>query len=85
MTCFLGGGEGFLPYFSMLISSLPLLGLGSKSTSLITGFCVCQPRRYDTAFRELNLISGFFAFFWLIGWVNAINKYDLCLAAGTGC
>ena len=56
----------FLPYFSMLILSLPLLGLGSKSTSLSPGFCVRRPRPYDTICWELNLISGFFAFFRLI-------------------
>ena len=38
-----------LLYFSMLILSLPHLGLGSKSTSLSPGFCVRRPRavRYD--------------------------------------
>ena len=34
----------FLPYFSMLILSLPLLGLGAKSTSLSPGFSVHRPR-----------------------------------------
>ena len=34
---------------------------------------------------ELNLISGFFAFFWLIVWVDAINKCGWCLAGGRGC
>ena len=33
----------FLPYFSILILSLPLLGMGSKSTSL-PGFCVRRSR-----------------------------------------
>ena len=75
----------FLPYFSMLILSLPLLGLGSKSTSLSPGFCVRRPRQYDTICWELNLISGFFAFFWLIVWADGINKCGWCLAGGRGC
>ena len=32
-----------------------------------------------------NLISGFFAFFWLIVWVDGINKCGWCLAGGNGC
>ena len=75
----------FLPYFNMLILSLPLLGLGSKSTSLSPGFCVRRPRQYDTICWELNLISGFFAFFWLIVWADGINKCGWCLAGGRGC
>ena len=75
----------FLPYFSMLILLLHLLGLGSKSTSLSPGFCVHRPRQYDTICWELNLISGFFAFFWLIVWVDGINKCGWCLAGGRGC
>ena len=74
----------FVPYFSMLILSLPLLGLGSKSNSLSPGFCICRPRQYDTICWELNLISGFFAFFWLIVWVDGINKCGWCLAGGRG-
>ena len=50
----------FLPYLSMLILSLLLLGLGSKSTSLSPGFCVRRPRQYDTICQKLNLFSGFF-------------------------
>ena len=34
----------FLPCFYMSILSLPLLGLGSKSTSPSPGFCVHRPR-----------------------------------------
>ena len=74
----------FLPYFSMLILSLPLLGLGSKSTSLSPGFCVRRPRQYDTICWELNLISVFFGFFWLIVLADGINKCGWCLAAGRG-
>ena len=53
--------------FSILILSLPLLGLGSKSTSLSPGFCVRRPRQYDTICWELDLISGFFVFFLVDG------------------
>ena len=87
----------FLPYFSMLILSLPFLQLGSKATflnlgfvdlvttSLSPGFCVGRPRQYNTIFLELNLISWFFAFFWLIFWADGINKCGWCLAGGRGC
>ena len=34
---------------------------------------------------ELNLISGFFAFLWLIVWADGINKCGWCLAGGRGC
>ena len=67
----------------MLILSLPFLGLGCKSTSLSPGSFVCRPRQFDTICWELNLISGFFAFFWLIVWVNGINKCHWCLAGCT--
>ena len=64
-TCFL------LPSFCQ---SLTLLGMRSKSTSLSPGFCVRRPRQSDTICWEFNLISGFFAFFWLIVWSDGINK-----------
>ena len=75
----------FLPYYRMLILSLPLLGLGSKSTSLRPGFFVRRPRQYNSICWELNLISEFFAFFWLIAWADGINKCGWCLAGGRGC
>ena len=75
----------FHPFFSMLILSLPLLGLGLKSTLFSTRFCVCRPRQYDTICWELDLISGFFAFFWLIVWTDGINKCGWSLAGGRGC
>ena len=76
----------FLPYFSMLILSLPLLWMGSKSTSVGPGFCVHRPRQHDTISWELNLISGFFVFFfWVFVWADGINKYGWCLAGGRGC
>ena len=71
----------FLPFFSMFILSLPLLGMGSKSTSY-PGFCVHRSRQYDANYWKLNLISCFFAFFWLIVWVDGINKCGWCLAGG---
>ena len=74
-----------LPYFSMLILPLPLLGLGSKSTSLSPGFCVLRPRQPDAICWELNLISGFFAFFWLTVWADGINKCGWCPAGGRAC
>ena len=64
---------------------LPLLELGSKSTSLSPGFSVHSPRQYDTICFGLNLISEFFAFFWLIVWVDGINNHGWCLAGGRGC
>ena len=69
----------------MLILSLPLLGLCSKSSSLRPGFCVLRPRQHITICWELNLICGFFAFFWLIAWADGINKCGWCLAGGRGC
>ena len=46
----------------MLIFSLPLLGLHSKSTSLSPGFCVRRPRQFDMIGWNFGLISGFFVF-----------------------
>ena len=57
----------------------------NKSTSLSPGFCVLRLRQYDTICWELNLISGFLAFFWLIVWADGINKCGWCLAEGRGC
>ena len=60
-TCF------FLQFFFGLFQHVDFvttsLRVGSKSTSLSPGFCVCRPRQYDTICWELNLISGFLAFF----------------------
>ena len=77
MTSFLLGVS-----FSMLIFSLPILGLDSKSTSLNPGICVHRPRQYDTIPCELDLISVFFAFSWLIVWAYGINKCCWCLPGG---
>ena len=73
----------FLPYFSMLILSLPLLGLVSKSTSFNPGFCVRRPRQYDTICWKLNLFSGFFVFSdFLFGWMESINVAGVLQEAG---
>ena len=85
VRCDLFSSAVFLPSFSMLVLSLPLLGPGSKSTSFSPGFCVPRPRQYDVICWELNLISGFFAFFWLIVWADEINESGWCLAEGRGC
>ena len=67
----------------MMILTLPLLGLGSKSTSLSPGFCVCRPRQYDTICWKLNLISGFFVFSgYLIGRMESINVAGVLQEAG---
>ena len=74
----------FLPYFSMLTLSLPLFRPSSKSTSVSPGFCVSSPRQYDAISWELNLISWFFAFFWLVVWADGVNKCGWCLVGGSG-
>ena len=48
-------------------------------------FIVCRPWQYDTICWKLNLISGFFVFFWLFVWADGINKCGWCLAGGRGC
>ena len=59
--------------------------LGSKSTSLSSGFCVCsRPKQYDTICWKVDLISGFFVLSWLIVWVDGINKCGWYLAGGRG-
>ena len=56
----------FLLGLSLVIFSLPLLGLCSKSTSLNPGFCVCRPRQYNTICWKLDLLSGYFVSFSMI-------------------
>ena len=65
----------FLPCFSILILSLPLFGLGSKSTSHSSRFCVYRPKQYDTICWKLDL-SGFF------GPVELINMSGVLQEAG---
>ena len=74
----------FLPGFCMFILSLPLLGLGSKSTCLSAGFYVRRPRQYDMVCWKFDLISVFFGFSWLIvlsGW-KSINVAGVLQEAG---
>ena len=75
----------FLSYFNMLILSLPIIGLGSKSTFLSPGFCVCRPRQKEAISMNWNPICWFFAFFLLIVLLHGINKCGSCLAGGRGC
>ena len=73
----------YLPiYLSFFLSIHPSI---HPSTSLSPGFCVPRPQQYNTISWELNFISGFFAFFWLIVWADGINKCGLCLPGGRGC
>ena len=73
----------FLPYFSILTLSLPLLGLCSKSTSLNPAFCVRRPRQYHTICRKLNVISGFFVVSgYLFGRMESINVAGALQEAG---
>ena len=69
--------------FSMFILLLPLLGMGAKSTFLSPGFCVRRPEQYDTLYWEIGIISGFFAFYWLVvGRIETINVNDISQEAG---
>ena len=65
----------------MVILSLPLLGLGSKSNSLSPGFCVCRPRQYNTICWKLDLISVFFVFF-LVDFFQQIESAGVFQEAG---
>ena len=71
----------FVPCFCMVILSLPFLGLGSKSTSVSPGFCVCRPRQYNAICWKLDLISGFFVFF-LVDFFQQIESAGLFQKAG---
>ena len=75
----------FLPFFCMLILSLPVLGLGSKSTSLSPEFYACRSRQYNSMCWKLNLISRLYDFSWLIVWTDGINKCGWCLGGGRWC
>ena len=44
--------------------------MGLKSTSFSPGFCVRRLKQHDTIGWELDLISGFFVFLWLIFWAD---------------
>ena len=75
----------FLLGLSVSILSLPLLGLGSKFTSYSPGFCVSRPKQYNTIWWEFNLFAEFFVFYWLIVWVDGVNRRGWCLAGGREC
>ena len=67
----------------MLILSLPLLGLGSKCTSLSPRFCVRRPRQYNRICWELILISGSLPFSGLLfGQMESINVAGVLQEAG---
>ena len=68
----------FLPGLSLLILSLPLLGLGSKCNSLSPGFCVCRPRQCSKIFLEFDLFYGFVVSCCIIVLVDGVNG---CVAA----
>ena len=77
-TCFLLGVSSLFQH-----DKLPLLGLGSNSASLSSGFCVCRPRQYDAICWKLDLIPGFFIFSWLIVWaVESINMSGVLQGEG---
>ena len=67
----------FLFGLSLLILSLPLLGLGSKSTSLSLEFYVRRPRQNNTICWEFDLFSVFFVSSCLIVWVNGVESMDV--------
>ena len=48
-----------LPFFSMLILSLPPLAIDVKCTFFDSGFCVCRPTQFDNICWEL-------IFFWIL-------------------
>ena len=86
------GDRGWVSYFfyflfclSLVILSLPLLGLGSKSTSLSPGFCVRRPSQYNTICWEFGLFSESFVSSWMIVWADGVNGCGWCLAGGMGC
>ena len=73
----------FLHCISMLILSRTLLGLGSKSTSLILRFCVHRQKQYNLL--EVESHFWILIFFWLIDLADGINKCGWCLAGSREC
>ena len=58
-------------------------GFGSIGSTLSSGFCVCRPGQYNMICWELILVSGFFAFLWLIVWgMESINVAGILQEAG---
>ena len=62
----------FLPQFSMLSLSLPTIALGSKSTSLIPGFCVRRPR--PVPYNFLRVESHFLVLCFFV--VNCVGEWN---------
>ena len=79
-ACFLLGVSSLFQHVDLLTTSLR-----AESTSLSPGFCVRRPRHCDMICWDLDLISRFFVFSWLIVWADRINNCGLCLAGGRGC
>ena len=72
----------FLFGFSLLILSLPLLGLVYKSTSHSLEFYVRRPRQNNTIYSEFDLFSVFFVSSCLIVWVNGVESMDVATVRG---
>ena len=74
----------FLPFFNMLILSLPPLALNVKCTFFNSGFCVCRPRQFDTIFAGSWYFSGFFLFSsgWFFGQIESMNVTGVLQEAG---
>ena len=68
----------------MLMLSLPLLGLGSKSTSLSLEFCVHRPRQYGTICLEVGFDFCILCFFLVdcFGQMESINVNGVLQEAG---
>ena len=73
-----------MTYVSVLGAFNSFMG-GGWILYVIKNHLLLYPRQYDMICWELNLISGFFAFFWLVVWADGINKRGWCLAGGRGC
>ena len=64
----------FLPYLSMLILLLPLLGLGSKSTSFSPGFCdIGQGSTIRFVGSWISFLRSFFFSGYFFGRMELIN------------
>ena len=75
----------FLPCFCMLILSLHVIELGSKSAFLNPGFCV---HRLSSTIRFVGSLISFLGFLFLpawLFWASGINKCGWCFARGRGC
>ena len=76
----------FLLCFSILILSLPLLGLGPSLPLLALGSVyVGQGSTIRLVGSWISFLDSLFFFSWLIVWADGINKCGWCLAGGRGC